>query len=156
MLLLQCVNILYANVMKLSTFASNRTSFPTCAEGTTTNQMALGGRSPSVLIIREYFYRLCELYTNLNLPPETALSLFRESLPLVMQALQNSTGGTSSLSSRTISAPPVIERAKKKMPEQFPVPSPNGGLFPSEDSSNPLFPSPATPSDDSAAGAYDQ
>lgn len=83
--------------------------------GMTTNELALGGRSPAVLIVREHYYRLCEMYTNLNLPAEMVIDLFKESLPLIMQALQNNTPGSGAISSQTASPPPPIpDRSTRK------------------------------------------
>lgn len=119
--------------------------------GTTSNQMTLGGRSPSVLIIREHYYRLCEMYTNMNLPPETVLALFRESLPLVMQALQSNVAGTRPASSREALPPPAITRGRKGVLPQKPD-SASNPMQNSPDTSSPAE-NPFNPSPDASSNS---
>lgn len=46
-------------------------------EGTSQGALALGGRSPSVLIVREMMYRACELSLNLNASPKETLEIYK-------------------------------------------------------------------------------
>lgn len=66
------------------------------SEDDSTGALALGGRSPAVLISRELLYRACELASNLNLPPDQTLRLFRDVMDVVLKlsAVQTGTGTT--------------------------------------------------------------
>lgn len=74
--------------------------------GKGSNELALGGRSPDVLIIRELLFRFCELSVNQNLSKAESLKLFNSLLPLVNQALSSRVGGSSSMSSAAAGTPP--------------------------------------------------
>lgn len=49
--------------------------------GRTANDMNLGGRSPSVLIVREILYRFCELSLNADLSKDEQVQLWRQIVP---------------------------------------------------------------------------
>lgn len=74
--------------------------------GNAANDLGLGGRNPAVLMVREYFYRMCELQQNYNLSREQALALFRESYPILAKALSSATPGTQSVGSVQSAATP--------------------------------------------------
>lgn len=75
------------------------------SEGSSRNAIALGGRSPAVLITREVMYRTCEMIMNLGLSKEEALALYIQTLNLVISVSQEDTNnGTSSIAS-SIAAP---------------------------------------------------
>jgi hypothetical protein len=64
--------------------------------------VALGGRSPAVLITREVMYRTCEIVMNLALDKKEALDLYIKTLNLVQSISKNDTNsGTSSISDST-------------------------------------------------------
>ncbi len=48
-------------------------------------EASLGGRSPNVLITREIFYRLCELFVNTSLTDEQKVALYQTTLNSVIQ-----------------------------------------------------------------------
>jgi hypothetical protein len=73
-------------------------------EGASRGALALGGRSPSVLITREVMYRTCEMIMNLELNKKEALDLYIQTLNLVKSVTQSDTAaGTSS----TVDSAPV-------------------------------------------------
>ncbi len=72
-------------------------SLPTKGMGVGTNNtdLALGGRSPQVLIVRELFFRLCEMSLNADLGTADMITLYKEALPIVDIALKSNVAGTS-------------------------------------------------------------
>ena len=62
------------------------------SEGSSKAAVNLGGRSPSVLIIRELMFRACELTMNLNLSKEEALELYHKTLNSVSIVSQFQSG----------------------------------------------------------------
>lgn len=71
----------------------------------------LGGRSPAVLLVREIFYRFCELTLNTNASQETAVSIYKITLDAVERIAASQSGLGSAPSS---AAPPP---AKPGLPE---------------------------------------
>ncbi len=76
-------------------------------------ELSLGGRSPLVLMSREFLYRACELSNNLNLDPQTTIAIYKMFLnSLEHLAVASSQTGTASVSSSlpsyqvTTSVPP--------------------------------------------------
>jgi hypothetical protein len=67
--------------------------------GTSSNDLMLGGRSPNVLIVREYYYRMCELAQNYKLTKNEALTLFSNSISVISKSLESNVTGTKSNSS---------------------------------------------------------
>jgi hypothetical protein len=68
------------------------------SDSASSGAVALGGRSPNVLITREVMYRTCEMVMNLTLDKEEALDLYIKTLDLVKSLAQNDTNaGTSSI-----------------------------------------------------------
>ncbi len=62
-------------------------------------ELALGGRSPAVLITRELLYRACELTNNLNMNEKTSIDVYKmflESLQII--TLQHYNPGTQPIS----------------------------------------------------------
>jgi hypothetical protein len=55
------------------------------SESENTGEEEMSGRTPGVLISREIFYRVCELYTNLDLDKKEAIGLFKSALGVVSQ-----------------------------------------------------------------------
>lgn len=53
------------------------------SETSSRGALALGGRTPAVLITREVMYRTCEIIMNLDLDKETALDLYMKTLEVV-------------------------------------------------------------------------
>lgn len=47
------------------------------SEGASNGDMSLGGMSPTVLIVSELLYRVCELSVNLNLDEEATLEIYK-------------------------------------------------------------------------------
>jgi hypothetical protein len=67
-------------------------------EGASRGALALGGRSPAVLITREVMYRTCEMVMNLDLNKKEALDLYIQTLNLVKNVAQSDTAvGTTSI-----------------------------------------------------------
>lgn len=65
------------------------------------DSLALGGRSPAVLITREILFRACELAMNINADPEKTLAIYREFLQIAQQIAATQTqAGSAALSSR--------------------------------------------------------
>ena len=52
-------------------------------ESESTGEQEMAGRTPSVLMAREIFYRVCELSSNYNLDKKEALALFKQALEKV-------------------------------------------------------------------------
>lgn len=48
-----------------------------------TNESELAGRTPTVLLAREIFYRTCEISDNFDLEKKEAIALFKESLNVI-------------------------------------------------------------------------
>lgn len=68
------------------------------SESSSHGAVALGGRSPAVLITREVMYRTCEMIMNLDLDNEVALDLYIKTLELVTTLVKNDTNiGTAAL-----------------------------------------------------------
>lgn len=70
----------------------------------------LGGRNPAVLIVREIFYRGCELAANHDLSADQSLALFRESLDKIVQIAQipmQSAGTAAAISAGGATAAPL-------------------------------------------------
>jgi hypothetical protein len=70
----------------------------------------LGGRNPAVLIVREIFYRGCELAINHDLSAEQSLALFRETLDRTVQIAQipmQSPGTVAAISAGAATAAPL-------------------------------------------------
>ena len=57
--------------------------------GEGTGAVALGGRSPAVLITREMMFRACELSLNLNLDSEKTIELYKMFLEYTNKLIQN-------------------------------------------------------------------
>lgn len=88
--------------------------------GSSNTDLALGGRNPQVLIIRELLYRLCEITLNSNLPPNEVVGLYKDTLPMVSLALKTSMGGTASISVVGDSPAPPTPSAAAAAPSQNP------------------------------------
>ncbi len=84
--------------------------------GSGSNELALGGRSPDVLIIRETLFRLCELSLNQNLSPEATVALFREMFPLLMQGLKSNVPGSKETWSSSASPAPSLPQMQPPGP----------------------------------------
>lgn len=67
-----------------------------------TGAVALGGRSPSVLIARELMYRACELTSNLDLPFETTMRVYERFLVSIEKIVASQTGSGTAV---TVSVP---------------------------------------------------
>lgn len=67
----------------------------TIGENASRGALDLGGRSPTVLLAREFFYRACELTMNMRPDQETALSIYKMTLDSIerIAALQNGAVG---------------------------------------------------------------
>ncbi len=63
-------------------------------EGSSEGALSLGGRSPSVLIVREMLYRACELSMNLNTDSKTTIEIYTKFLDSIekITAAQTGTG----------------------------------------------------------------
>lgn len=74
---------------------------------------SLGGRSPSVLLAREIFYRGCELSANYQLSVDQAIELFENSLEKVVAIAEASAqvAGTGAASSGAGATAPAINSA---------------------------------------------
>ncbi len=57
-----------------------------------TSEGSLGGRSVNVLLTREIFYRLCELFGNTSLSDDQKVDLFNSTLQSVLQLNENDLG----------------------------------------------------------------
>jgi hypothetical protein len=65
------------------------------------DSLALGGRSPAVLITREILYRACELAMNINADAEKTLAIYREFLQIARQIAETQTqAGSQAVSSK--------------------------------------------------------
>ena len=64
------------------------------SESENTGEEEMAGRTPGVLISREILYRVCELYTNLDLDKKEAIDLFKAALGTVSQGWSNESGNT--------------------------------------------------------------
>ena len=64
------------------------------SESENTGEEEMSGRTPGVLISREILYRVCELYTNLDLDKKEAIDLFKAALGTVSQGWSNESGNT--------------------------------------------------------------
>lgn len=83
--------------------------------GTTNTDLALGGRNPQVLIVRELLYRLCEISLNSELAPKEVVELYKDTLPLVSMALKTSMTGTAALS--VVGENPNLNPASSLVPQ---------------------------------------
>ncbi len=69
------------------------------------NELALGGRNPAVLIVRELMYRACEMTTNINATAEQTIAVYRnflehaDTIAATQVGLGSSVGSGSSSSS---------------------------------------------------------
>lgn len=61
-------------------------------EGSSEGALSLGGRSPSVLIVREMLYRACELSMNLNTDTKTTLEIYSTFLESIEKITAQQTG----------------------------------------------------------------
>ncbi len=61
-------------------------------EGSSEGALSLGGRSPSVLIVREMLYRACELSMNLNADAKTTIEIYSKFLDSIEKITQTQTG----------------------------------------------------------------
>lgn len=79
--------------------------------GSNSSDLALGGRSPQVLIVRELLYRLCEISLNAGLSAKDVVELYKDTLPMISQALLSTNAGTTSLAmvgqSPSLAPPPA-------------------------------------------------
>lgn len=76
--------------------------------GSTANDMNLGGRSPTVLIVREVLYRFCEFSLNAELPKEDQIQLWRQLVPaLISASLSGTAPATPPAQPGTSSLPPA-------------------------------------------------
>lgn len=112
--------------------------------GSGSNEMALGGRSPDVLIIRETLFRLCELSLNQNLSPDASVALFREMFPLLMQSLRSNVPGSRASGSSSVLPSPAINQMQSPAPT-FESPSFSGPPY----GVGPNTPSAVTPGNNS-------
>ena len=76
----------------------------TASVGSNFEAAVLGGRSPSVLIARDYIYRACELSANLNLSKEETLQVYQMFLEKA-QAMANFTGRNVGSTASQLTAP---------------------------------------------------
>lgn len=83
------------------------------SEGTSQGALALGGRSPSVLIIREFMYRACELSLNLNATTEQTIEIYKMFIDSAKEisALQTGPGSSVLGQGATSNAPNASESA---------------------------------------------
>ena len=72
------------------------------SESENTGEEEMAGRTPGVLISREIFYRVCELYTNLDLDKKEAIGLFKSALGTVSQGWLKESSNTKITISDTI------------------------------------------------------
>jgi hypothetical protein len=89
---------------------------------TSTGELTMGGRDPTVLITRELMYRSCELSLNLNLKPEDATKIYTGTLDVLIGIVKSHKGvGTSSVSASAEkidmlptkkSTPPALDSTK--------------------------------------------
>ncbi len=61
-------------------------------EGSSEGALSLGGRSPSVLIVREMLYRACELSMNLNTDTKTTIEIYSKFLESIEKITATQTG----------------------------------------------------------------
>jgi len=67
-------------------------------EGSSQGALSLGGRSPSVLIVREMLYRACELTMNLNTDTKTTIEVYSKFLDSIEKITTSQTEvGTTSV-----------------------------------------------------------
>ncbi len=73
------------------------------------SELALGGRNPAVLIVRELMYRACEMTSNINASPEQTLAVYREFLQHADTITSSQQGAGSAVGAASSSAMTQVE-----------------------------------------------
>jgi len=84
------------------------------SEGSSQGALALGGRSPAVLIVREMMYRACELSLNLNADSDETLKIYKMFMDEMKAIAAMQTGsGTSSTgqAASSTSQPAAVQKS---------------------------------------------
>ncbi len=81
------------------------------SEGSSQGALALGGRSPSVLIVREMMYRACELALNLNAGNEQTMEIYKLFMEKTKEITALQTGSGSSALGASASPSAVSAKA---------------------------------------------
>lgn len=81
------------------------------SENSNVGEIALGGRSPSVLITRELMYRACEMSLNLNLSSEQAIEIYLKTLSAIPAIAGANSGAGTKVQSANVSSNVTIPSA---------------------------------------------
>ena len=99
---------------------SETISLPSVLPGSTSNGAAitdsegysatnLGGRTPSVLIARDFLYRVCEMTINMQLSPEETVKVYLQAMDKIVEIIKDrsAAGKSAPTSTSTTISPPV-------------------------------------------------
>ena len=99
---------------------SETISLPSVLPGSTSNGAAitdsegysatnLGGRTPSVLIARDFLYRVCEMTINMQLSPEETVKVYLQTMDKIVEIIKDRSvaGKSAPTSTSTTISPPV-------------------------------------------------
>ena len=69
----------------------------------------LGGRTPSVLIARDFLYRVCEMTINMQLSPEETVKVYLQTMDKIVEIIKDrsAAGKSAPTSTSTTISPPV-------------------------------------------------